>query len=396
LVLLAKNVFNIHSWVMAEALFIFFMLSALYCLATYLQSNRRRTLAFGAVLIGLSTLVRYLGLSLLLTGAVGILLLGRETWKRRAFDLGMLVAIALTPFVLLLVRNELAAGTMTNRVFALPPLRYEVLVDYVDSAFTWFVPARLGSKVRLGWKVVSLVLFLGVPPFLYAARILRSRPPWKASAQGRREALPQLLMLFILTYFVILASTIMFIQTSKATVHRYMTPVFIAVVVLEACVVYRLVWTRSRLPVRRAVALAGALALVGLYTLRLATFVVEPGPAFGYVDYKRTHPETVTTLEELDPSRLIITNEIYLLYFLVNRPAYIVPIRFDPYKQEARADFSDQMTTMRRRLEDGAYLVVFGTLESRQSIYPPRKTLTQGLDAWVETDDLAIYVHPDP
>jgi hypothetical protein len=49
-----------------------------------------------------------------------------------------------------------------------------------------------------------------------------------------------------------------------------------------------------------------------------------------------------------------------MVYYLIDRPAYTMPIKYDPYQQAFREDFAEQIELARARLEAGAVLVIFG------------------------------------
>jgi hypothetical protein len=49
-----------------------------------------------------------------------------------------------------------------------------------------------------------------------------------------------------------------------------------------------------------------------------------------------------------------------MVYYLTDRPAYAMPIKYDLYRQVFREDYRQQIDLARDRLEADALLVVFG------------------------------------
>ena len=65
---------------------------------------------------------------------------------------------------------------------------------------------------------------------------------------------------------------------------------------------------------------------------------------------------------------MIISNDIELVYVLVDRPAYAFPITFDHYQQVYREDLEEQIAFVRGLLKDGGRIIYFGELEGNAQL----------------------------
>jgi hypothetical protein len=109
-------------------------------------------------------------------------------------------------------------------------------------------------------------------------------------------------------------------------------------------------------------------ALIVSYTVRAADFIRDPGLVYRYTDSKRAMLEVIEALEMLDRSQMIISNDIELVYVLVDRPAYAFPISFDHYQQVYREDLDEQLEFVRGLLEEGGRIIYFGELEDNDQL----------------------------
>src|SRR3972149_8402509 len=89
--------------------------AALFFLLAYLRGCARRSLMGAAVATGLSVLGRYAGVSLVISGAVAILWLGAERWKKRFLDAGIFFTVSLLPIGLWGARKRWGAGPSSGR-----------------------------------------------------------------------------------------------------------------------------------------------------------------------------------------------------------------------------------------------------------------------------------------
>ena len=184
--------------------------------------------------------------------------------------------------------------------------------------------------------------------------------------KGSLGLLTWIFLLYIPAYIFVLLVNSMFLDasTSAAGAARYLAPIFISSVILLTSMLGRLmIEDRKNGGIVRIILTVLGVAILASYGGRAADFVRDPGPVYRYTDSKRAMPDVIETLEMLDQSQMIISNDIELVYVLVDRPAYAFPITFDHYQQVYREDLEEQIKFVRGLLEDGGRIIYFGELE---------------------------------
>jgi hypothetical protein len=391
LVMVARYQVVIHSSVMSEGLFILLMLLILYGLSWYLDTYRYPVLITTAILVAFATLTRYVGFALLATGATGLLLLSSTSWKRRAGDIFIYCSLSFLPVLLWLRRNSSIGGSMTNRQWIYHPMRPEVLQGYITVVANWVVPPIFVFTYRLRLFIVAVTGLLG--PGIYLFRQIKST--WKTRELDRRVffSLPWLLMMFMAAYLGILFinSTFLDAATTSGAPIRYLSPLYVTFIVLIVLTIY---WNVVESRISK---------IIGILTVLLAVFVVifkaqptlvllrDPEPKLGYRGFGVSFPYLLDALEDIDPSRPLMTNNPELLYALIERPAYMWPIYYDAYQQTYNEDFDKAVDSARELMKSGGVLVVFGKPED----YEMRVVDMLEIKPLTITDVAIIYSHPD-
>lgn len=360
LVLLSEDLLHIHSWVMSEGLYIFLMLASIWALTEFLDDGHRwKILALGA-LVAAAILTRYIGVSLLGVGVLAILIFRAAGWKAKISEVVAFSAIVIMPLGLWFWRNGTVEGTVVNRAIAYHPISMDLILAALGTMNAWFFPLSLGipKLIRGG---ISLLIMMTLPALFVG---LNWRELFSGSKSDKRRlwTLPWVVLLSVPLYLLVLVLNSSFLDasTSLAGMARYLAPVFVAVVIYLLCIISMLLERGREWKWARIIAASAAVFLLVLYLARMVQFVSNPGLVFRYTDSKRNMPDVVTELESMDPGRLLISNDIELVYVLAGRPAHALPILFDHYIQREREDFDLQLALTKERLEGGAVIVFFG------------------------------------
>ena len=368
LILTSLSLVEIHAMVMTEPLYIFLSLLALFALCKYLDTYSPPFLFLAAVIVGLSIITRYVGLSLVAAGGLSIILLSTTRWRKRFVDCFLFAGISLTPLFFWLRRNMTIAGTAVNRELIYHPMETVLFRVFVAEVASWFVPRILGFSRPLRNVLVGV---LSLPwPTLYYFHELRDYVREKGKAKKDFWTLPWILAFYVGFYLIILIinSTLLDAGTSLGAPSRYLAPVYVAVVQIFVIAVYSLL-ERSRgwIPTR-ILAVLFVLAIIVVYSLQLIPILQRPYAVEGYVSFKNARPGVVQELEAIDAGVPIISNNPEMVYVMVNRPAYMWPISFDHYRLEEREDFQDQIEATKEKLNRGGVLVVFGWPEETETL----------------------------
>jgi hypothetical protein len=365
-ILLASDMVYFHSWVMSEPLYIFLMLLGIMGILRYLEERSLVALIGTGLCVAAATLTRYIGAALLLAFALSILLLSVRKWLRRFADCVLLAVASLTPVLVWLRLNVAVSGSGVNRAVLYHPMRPELIRGFLSAASAWFVPASLGLPVLL--RAGFALILAAIVPAIFIVHSLRSRPATEANVWRANNSLPWILILYIGCYLGILVvnSTFLDASTTLSAPPRYLLPAFVAMVMLIACVAFRLLEdVRAGRIAERIVGLA-ALVVIGLSLRATANLVRDPIPQIGYTGLKYTQPSIVARLEAIDPADPIISNNPELVFILIGKPAYMRPIQFDTYQQAYREDFEKQVADAQSKLDLGAVLVLFGPLDAEE------------------------------
>src|SRR5258707_5602784 len=103
--LAADEMIYIHLMIWSEPLFILLMLSGIYFLQRFFQSNKLSDLAISALALGLSALVRYVGVAFIVAEFFYILFLARNAWRTQLRLLLLQGVVASTPIAFWSIRN---------------------------------------------------------------------------------------------------------------------------------------------------------------------------------------------------------------------------------------------------------------------------------------------------
>ena len=382
LILTSLSLVKIYSMVMTEPLFIFLMLLAILTLVRYLDTQKIYLLLISGSMVSLSIMTRYVGLGLLGAGGLSILLLSRTHWKRRILDCIVYAGLTIAPLYFWLSRNAAVDGTAVNRELIYHPMQPTLLKVFIAEVLSWFVPRILGLPRTLRNILVAILTipWLGLYYFHAVRRFFTEQ------GEARKEfwTLPWVLTFYVGSYIAILIinSTLLDAGTTLSAPSRYLTPVFIAVVMIAVIAIHELVGRHGKGLVPKVLALLVGTALVAICSIQVIEQVRSPFAVGGYFEYKTKRAEAVPEFESLAPDLPIISNNPEMVYVMGNRSAYMWPIQFDVYKLEDRDDFELQIEATREKLLSGGVLVIFGWPEEAERL----------VFDLLETEQLAHYI----
>lgn len=377
----------VHLSAMSEPLFLTLTLAGLAALSLYIRKGRRPWILLAGLLFGLSAMTRYAGLSWVFLLVPAIVFAQDLSRRRRLADLGFSALLSLAPAAAWILRNRAVGGTAANRALRFHLTRADV-AEALDRASVWLISEEMARRPRIILFVIAVSLAMLALTYL-ATRIYFRRDLTDSSY------FPLLLVILIFEYLALFAFAVVFLDDTMTILYRYMMPVILAALLAWLTIVFGgLNWGRLASALKSLTVL-GSAAFVVTHGSATVDLVRDPGYVYGYLDVRIAGSATIDKLEDLPEDTVIITNEVEKIYILTGRESFMVPIWFNAYTNEPREDFEQQMKGMRQKLSEGAILVLFDTYDFRQSIYPPREELVQGLvhvfDGW----DGDIYVDTD-
>jgi hypothetical protein len=344
----------VHSSVMSEGLFIFFLLLALWTAMEYFWSGKAKWLVISGALTAACFLTRYIGLVLVPVIGAGLLFFGKKDWKKRAISLLIFGAISMIPMIIWFVRNQIISGSAIDRQIGLHLMSQDMRGLLFDNVLSWFYITNLG----LPWKMEFLLFSTLLSGFFFwfGFSVLKSK-----EKGGERNysgyQLPLLLaMLFIFYIATIWINTSMLdASTSMGAIGRYLSPLFVCLVIMVASLASNIVQQQRRL-FGKVFFCALGFMLVGYYSSSLIPYlqIENHGVGHGYTDNINYWTEDIAVLSQLNPDRPIITNDTQLLYALTNRYSYRLPFMNSPAPGGSSVDENKLLSELSRN----AYLVI--------------------------------------
>ncbi|MEW6566806.1 MAG: hypothetical protein AB1449_01285 [Chloroflexota bacterium] len=393
-VMLAPVMLEVHSWVLSEPLFLTILLAFLLSLVHAAQRDRMALYVVCGVLASLAWFTRYVGSAVIAAGLVALLFWPGRPWRSRIRQ-GLAFAVGCLPVpTLWLLRNWMVSGALTNRALEVHWVTLATLREGLGVMALWLLPASIPSRVRL-------VLFLlgGLALMVGSAWLIwhQPRPEDEVRVASDATAGVWVLSVFALAYAVLLLLSLSFLDASTALDDRMLSPLY-PVGVMLALVVSRGLFDRAGRP--HALQATGSIVLVAFVALTAwrgwGTVRALAKDGQGYASRSWHQSTLVAAIRALPDGIPIYSNELDGIYLLTGRPAFMVPIRWDPMRAAPRADFEVQLALMRQRLfGEGGVLVLFPSLARQESFLPSEAELTAGLAVALTSAEGVIYSAPE-
>lgn len=405
LFMLGASFLRVHVFAMSEPLFLFLSLLAFLCLDRYVSSRQRKFwLVIAGLASGLAFLTRYSALALLPVFIIALLLLpntlgntSKKTWRGRLIPLGLFLAGALPPMVAWFLRNKLAGGSATNRIFQFHPVAAETFKLGFYNTSQFLMPFAPWQQVLFKTGVVEwilAVLSLGLLLWL----VIKSwklvfHPPEK---QDRFLAYATALYLF--GYLGAVLFSMSFFDASTKFLPRILAPLYVSGLLL---LVTFAAWA-WQLPARFGLLARFIVPVLAVVTLAFSVYGTTLAVADfktagqGYASWKWHDSLVMATLKTLPPGIAIYTNAPPGVYLVTGRPSRVLPTPIDPVDNLARKDYEQSLAQMRTDLLAGkAVLALFDT--STQEDAPGMQDvigITAGLKVIQKTQGDTLYGKP--
>jgi hypothetical protein len=350
------SLIRIHAWIMSEPQFIFLALLSLILLDVYLHRGKFIFLILACLTIGFAGLTRYVGLSLVPAACLSILFIGSKKPVYRWRDAILAGIVSLTPIILWIFHNIQGTGNPVNRQLIYHPISRNLLFSFVDE-FSLEIAPSLGLPWRIRWTILAVILLTGLGIYLFSLYEKRHNLP-----MNQAFLISTITLIFGISYTLVVIFNTNFIDaaTDQSTIMRYGFPL-IAVAIVWVFSTYSYLAQHGR---TKKIAYAG-IVLVGLGLaassfIKSVEFVMNPGYAFGYTDFRRGGMCEVSLLRALPPQQEVITNDYELYYFLAGRPAYTLTSQYDPSLGRTVEDYGATMASIESMLRNGAILASLG------------------------------------
>ena len=399
----------LYSGVMSEGLFLTLVVGSLLFLFHFLHTGNISPLSIAGILCGLSIVTRYIGISLLLSGALVIILLSQSRLKRRIRESLIFIVLGMIPILLWMIWLETiksAARIVNYDISGLWDRLEPVRGAFVD--FFWeFIPIG-NSFLSIPYRVKIVILLAITACFIATVTIMILKKPRQKKViqnldPGYLVALT--FSIFAAGYLFSLTISYLFTQPTPDLSGRILSPVYVAVWVS----LFSFLFTYADLHGKKGAIRYSPLLLTGLVIIsNLQTSYAkleslhENGE--GYTNRRWQTSETIQAILRIPPNAAIITNDSDAILLLLNRPSYDLPEILLDEPKDVFLRFGEDRTNGIENIfrEKGAALVLFRPLVWQlRPIYGDDtqariQSLTEGLTVFFDSYDGSIYFYPNP
>ncbi|HWH75868.1 MAG TPA: phospholipid carrier-dependent glycosyltransferase [Candidatus Binatus sp.] len=373
LALTAFPMVYIHSQALTEPPFIFLILLGFVLLERYLNRPRRWLLYSCALCIGISCLVRYVGLAFVIAGGLAVLWLGDGNWLKRFVDTIKFGVISSLPLAAWLVRNSFSAGNPVNRTFGFHPPPLRDFLPILDTMAQWLLPiAMVEGAPWFGRLVVGILIIILI---------------WLASkADFGQTKLPRLIGFCVGGYalFLLISWTLndqpLYFDT------RTMALPYVGLMILAVCIgANRLrisgwpVKSWRRFTVHCVLILAAALS-----TVNSALWLQQSyASGIGYATDAWRSSELLKFVKASAEAPLIYSNAPDFIYTLTGRSAIMIPHKIHPWTRQPNQQLSAETAAMREQLKTPNAVLIYFNGDDRLWYLPSEEELATKLSLQV-------------
>jgi hypothetical protein len=378
LFLISPALVGLHAMVWSEPLFLFLTFSSVLALSRWIATPRRSWLLASAVLAALALLARYVGLALVVTGALGIIWLGSHAWTRRFGRAAGWTLIAVAPLAVWLI---LGAGDTGRRIALHPITRAQIWEAFYTVSGWLHVPTAMGN----GWRLLVWLMLAG-----WIAVVV-----WAAHRQARPMMMPafvKLTALFAASYVLVLIVSVSLFDANTPLDDRILSPLLAAVIVGIVFLASETVRVLPRSTGTALVAAAGLL-IVTIGAVRTGTWLSQNArDGIGFSSTTWRESETLRLVRDLPVDVALFSNAPEPIYLYTGREATPFPRPRQAMSGGDNPAFAAELADMGTTLAQGRGIAVyFRTLPRRTALPEGMLRDELALRTLVEASDGALY-----
>lgn len=361
-------VMGIHSMAWSEPLFIFFGFLGVYFIIDYLQNNKNSFLYISAILLALAFLTRYVGITLVASGALAVLFLNNRSVKKRIIDCVVFIAISCIPVSIWIISTN-----SSPRTFVFHPVNYIQIKFTLINISRWLLPDRIPNIIRVG---ISGIFVIGViSGFIIVGKKIYQRTKKSYGLQNLKSALIFLIFIIIYMSFLIISKSF-FDAHIPIYDFRILSPVFIVFLIIVICFLGLLILYFKENKILKILTSAICILFLASYIVSIINpFIIGYKEGhIGYANKDWTLSETINELKKYPDSTLIYSNGPDAIYLLTGKSAKMFPLTKNPYTLEINDDYLSQMEAMIKEIREKEGILVF-LIEPQEVIYHLRINL---------------------
>ncbi len=355
----------IHSQALTEPVFIFFILLGFFGIVKFLEGSRTWALYGSSLIIGLSCLVRYVGMAFLPTGAAMILCLGTARWAQRMSAAAKFLALGSLPLGLWLMRNFYAAGNPVNRTFGIHPPAATDLLPALDTAGYWLLPIAIVENTPWLSRSIMGILFVLILWLAVSKNYLKSR---YLQAQ----------VFCLMGYTLFLLVSMSFNDQPLYFDTRTLALPYMAAMILTLSIVTD--WLRSARTGKRcsrgfAVNLSIIVVLVAQMINGITWLKQSYVDGIGFATQRWRTSELIGFVKNSPAPLLVYSNAPDYIFTLTGRPAAMIPRKVNPDNYQPNDRYGAEIDTMREHLDKHNAVLLYFSGGSRLWYLPSASEL---------------------
>lgn len=363
LMLTSIDMLSVHSMALTEPLFIFLTISGLYLLASYMENQRLLLLIASSVLIALAFLTRYIGVALVVAGAVGIFCFSNKRLHGRLVDAVSFVVISSTPVLLWLVRNLYVTGNLVDRKIVFHPITANNLLVLYRTLEGWVFPIAVIPQIgaylftNLTWILWAMALLVSGILFL---KIKVSKSNFMELHPSK---LPNLLGIFIISYCLLLVISLLFFDAWNYFDNRILSPVFSTGAILVICLTYKRSHSLRSMGILKNGFIVMCIIISTFYLLAGSFWIVNiynNGQEYTSREWKQSR--LMQRVKMLPPGIPIYSNGPELIYILTGRDAFKIPWKANPATREFNDQYLSKVIEMGKVLRNRGGVLVYSDI----------------------------------
>jgi hypothetical protein len=323
LALASVDLLSVHTSALSEPMYLTASLLALLWLDAYLAGCRTAWLVLAIVAGAAAAATRYVGVVLIVVGAVMLFVRARPPWRTRIPAAAVFTAGAGLPLVLWAVRNRLIAHTFAGRTVAFHPVTRQQLYSAMGTFSRWFVPFQVSPALA---KLAALcgALFLIALVVWVVLRRVRGSAARPASASDR---LPYVVTAYVVCYVAFLAFSISFFDAGTPLDSRILAPALGPGIIVAVCLLHAAAASTTGQRGTRIAGMVLCLLFVVPHAYMAAAWVTESHHlGQGYFSLAWRQSPLIARIRQLPDDVPLLSNAREAVFFQTGRPALSMPV----------------------------------------------------------------------
>jgi hypothetical protein len=339
-ILLAEPVFSNTLWALSDLLFIYLFLLYAGFLLSYIEKNNFRSFLMLIIISVLATLTRYIGITFIITTVIVILIYSNNDIRKKITSIIFYSILSFIPIGIWLIRDYLISGTIAGDR---GQSRFSIFVNInrtMHVILDWCLPGYLGEHKILFILIVLPVIVVGILKF--------KKMTYKNLFLKFKSLESVILIVFLIVYFffIILAETF---RAESAIDSRLLSPMYIPIVFLLIVFLQTFYDSISLIKNYKLLnIMASVFFIIWISNMSLSTVSIVKNHFYQGAEYsgnlwKNYYAKDLIGMISKNGLKdsTIYSNDPYPIYFYLNRPVKLSPMKTYEHSDEIYSNLSN-------------------------------------------------------